>query len=604
MPHDVLWRSFRLLALLALAGVPASGQTFIDCGDLWSAGFPERWHGGLLPCYEIDAGASSSHARLFADETLEEPTAAQQSLVDWARQAVQQARSVYSRYLDVPDVVVVFTNRPLGSGTSSPVRDYRRHPRAGEPCPLIVNGRASVTDAAQYRQSVARSYFHCAQFNRWGELSPWWDEGTADYFSNLAFASANLEHRWSSGYRWAASLFDQGRAASLFFQAAGNDPSWGPEEIVRVGDRLTKTSPPQRALEVSPNAQEVFHRFTQRLYTQAIMDSDGSPVPTESDEWPKSSTLNIHPDGMDVAASNCRGCLQTGVDLESITIATGAFEPSAVGIGITLPARYVIRLALTGLEGRATYSKEATSGALHTWYELPDRLEIDLCEDADEFQYLAIAASSTSSSSGEVRLTLELEEATPCSCPSPLRPPSGCAIGTWDFDMGNMSRLVRSMAGAFSRSVPGVAGSSSSDFRVQRVEGSMTVERDGRFRNTMWFEAESAFRRPGGVTGTMIFNRYERGQEGQICIDPETNRWHFLDQTTTETMDGKLILESASAGRSEQPIQRSAPIVDSEDAILDGQCTDRELRLTGPYLDGEKVSLGIEWSATRRAPPP
>ncbi len=91
-------------------------------------------------------------------------------------------------------------NFVLGLETDGATLAFQLTPDPAESCPIGIHTPIVRTISLdQYRQTIAHEVFHCVQDQSF-ETSPysthgWWMEGSAEYFSNVAYPTVNFEHR-------------------------------------------------------------------------------------------------------------------------------------------------------------------------------------------------------------------------------------------------------------------------------------------------------------------------------------------------------------------------------------------------------------------------
>ena len=209
------------------------------------------------------------------------------SLIEPVEEALHHSVEVFGSYGTLAPIHLFFTEAHQDEfmGGTLP-----KAPQGSPYCVILL--ASSLLDAPsveQVQQVVAHEVFHCFEyvnfaFNQ-GDIQSlkWWVEGTAVYFSNVAYPSANEEWRWIKaldaliGYK---PLTSWGYATCIFFQYLGFIV--GNDEILKLVASLPmegSEGQQQEALKAFPGFEEYFQGFAQAYMDGSIEDTSGELIP-------------------------------------------------------------------------------------------------------------------------------------------------------------------------------------------------------------------------------------------------------------------------------------------------------------------------------------
>ena len=160
-----------------------------------------------------------------------------------------------------------------------------------EACPIAMLPLADQYTDDQFSQAVAHETFHCVQFWSFPNSKPynthsWWLEGSAEYFSNLAYPGVNLESRnldYFDSRSTGISIFDLTYENYPFFQFMGN--KYSPEGLINILLNVSAAGGRTAQEEALANASEMdsnFNLFVVEYLSTGILDSGGGRI-TKSD---------------------------------------------------------------------------------------------------------------------------------------------------------------------------------------------------------------------------------------------------------------------------------------------------------------------------------
>jgi hypothetical protein len=217
-----------------------------------------------------------------------------------AVQAIADSVTELDPYGEAPPASLVFT---LGGGYYA-----YAEPFADEPCAIAIGLQVQAFDLDDLKQVIAHELGHCFNFVTFPaqkelayELRRWWDEGLADYLSNLVYKTNNLEYTKLDALSEAelsTTLFDRSYSNWAFFQSLENQAD--PGLVMRTVKSLPAGghSAQAAALAAVGGMPELLHNFTRALTDVALVDTGGGLVPyrPRADEVAISGPVTIEAD--------------------------------------------------------------------------------------------------------------------------------------------------------------------------------------------------------------------------------------------------------------------------------------------------------------------
>lgn len=287
-----------------IIGAPPPGT--LDCAAIWTNrdgspyGVP-RENTGLTWCIE-HSNEHINGADFRVIYPAEWATASGggwgQGFLDPAREAMRRSVEVFGPLGTMGSATLVFRLLEDVPGSdpranTSLVEWVDRGP--GEPpndqaCSIFVYP-VSITDSVEaFRQVIAHEMFHCFQAYTFPSVdienpvaNQWWVDGSADYFSNVAYPNVNLEYEQIEKFDATSEttpITSMSYEASFFFQYLGN--TIGDAEIIRLlgtlpvgGDEATQ----QAALRAFMDMDAMFQEFAQQYLDGELLDTNGAPIP-------------------------------------------------------------------------------------------------------------------------------------------------------------------------------------------------------------------------------------------------------------------------------------------------------------------------------------
>lgn len=195
-------------------------------------------------------------------------------------------------------IVLSATDNPPFGGVAAPGEN--------RPCGVVLFvGMQQQTDG-DFKQLLAHEVAHCLHFETFTEqrkvpynVSKWWDEGLADYWSNVVYPTNNLE--WDvlgdlAQVELGTTLLGRTYENFLFFQhmanRAGND---GVLRLIRsLGDAKDAAG---QALKLAANVgmDEAYHDFAKAMTDQKVADTGGGSIPYKIGEVNRPTILIAEP---------------------------------------------------------------------------------------------------------------------------------------------------------------------------------------------------------------------------------------------------------------------------------------------------------------------
>jgi hypothetical protein len=314
---DLFSKKHNLTAVSHLASLnPSTTTDTPDCQDLWVNGFDST----PIPCFEFnEQTVDGTTVRLYYPSTWPATDPRRARLVPIV-QAAARAVHIFNGYgpNPLPPVTMVITELAW-MNQDTHLRDTNLHG-------LAVRGNSSSLSCyvglfpsllgfsvEQMQQGVAHEMFHCYQYQNLSAQerssahaeNDWWVEGSAEYFSNVVYPTANFEQRDMNelvDHIKYDNLFEWKYKAYIFFQYLENRPDFGGNAGILNLLRNMPTAPgtgyaeQAAALAGYRNMGVIFQEFGQALADQNVIDLDHNPIhytlPMTADD-----TVEVIPDG-------------------------------------------------------------------------------------------------------------------------------------------------------------------------------------------------------------------------------------------------------------------------------------------------------------------
>jgi hypothetical protein len=277
---------------------PSTTTDTPDCQDLWMNGFDST----PITCFEYsEQTVDGTTVRLYYPSTwpVADPRRAKLGPIV---QAAARAVHIFNGYgpEPLPPVTLVITELAW--------MDQATHRRVNNLHGLAVRGNSSSLSCYvglfpsllsfsvdQMQQGVAHEMFHCYQYQNLSAQerssahneNDWWVEGSAEYFSNVVYPSANFEQRDMDilvSHIDYDNLFAWSYKAYLFFQYLENRPDFGGSagilNLLRSMPAAAGTGFNEQAAALAgySNMGIVFQEFAQAIADNNIIDTDHNPI--------------------------------------------------------------------------------------------------------------------------------------------------------------------------------------------------------------------------------------------------------------------------------------------------------------------------------------
>ncbi|MCB2178804.1 hypothetical protein KQH61_05270 [bacterium] len=270
---------------LAASSPPAAAQSEAACMDFAGTGYEGNIDLGVTCYLYIEKELDGSTLRVYYPEWWQGDVE-KETQINITMDALGDAGNTYSDFdnLTVKNVNLVFAILPDGR-TNGAQYYFKTDTQA---CPITMFPQAIANyNTDQYKQIVAHEMFHCVQDWSFPNTSPygahkWWLEGTAHYYSNLVYPTANRE--WSSLEWWdyrstSEPIFDMTYENFAFFQFMGNTYTASGlidmlKEVSAAGDRAAQ----ETTLGGMHNVDTNFNRFVVEYLSSGIPDSGGGVI--------------------------------------------------------------------------------------------------------------------------------------------------------------------------------------------------------------------------------------------------------------------------------------------------------------------------------------
>lgn len=428
-------------------------------------------------------------------------------------------------------------------------------------CHVSVFVGSTGADAGYVTFVMAHEIFHCVQMATWedGEGRPcvgadelefcnsWWVEGSAEYFSNLAFPGTS----YSSGN--VADFHSNSGDTALINLSYENvvlfswiDQRFGAPRVRAFLERVSDSADPEAA--------------------RAAAEAALSP-----EQW------------LDFAKFYVAGDVQLpgGVDVGPPTDMPiqGAEEPLVLAGGPLI----LLRATLTYEAGRYDNLIDRRDGLFSVhhngeWGELPEQLDIG-CDQQKNYVFAALSAGAEGVNTIVTPAQTEERTCTPCDIAEPRRPIRSCLVGTWDFPghQDFCATMATRMAPSGARIVQCNPGT-----------GEVTFAADGTATST--------------ATGQHIVVSMAAGLSLEIDQQMQSQgRWAVDGDAlqlceATSTLTGTQTVTGGGQTRV-NPVNHTAPTSAAGATVA---CTRTTLTITSATAPGAFLGIGPEMVLTRR----
>ncbi len=331
-----------------------------------------------------------------------------------AMQAARDSVATFSALGTMLDATFVFSMRPLPANPLVLADSGTVEFGSSLPCAIVIYPIASARSEAFFKQAMAHELFHC--FQDWNfdpqkhatDSYNWWVEGTAEYFGNVVYPSANYEWRLATRFDTNSPtrrLTQMAYENVVFFQYLGNTiGNEGILDLIRAMPASGGEAEQMAALRDYPGFADLYQEFAQAYLDKEITDSGGGTVPVSP---------VIQPADPVIAGAT------------SLTIQADPFVLNRFAPVFSAEMRFTVES--TGNTGEG-HSAARTTTPVGTWAEtLPAKID---CNDPHEF--LIAITSLAAGPANKAATTLNVTPGEQRCTDDPAQAPNdGCLIGTW-----------------------------------------------------------------------------------------------------------------------------------------------------------------------------
>ncbi len=352
------------------------------CRELWAEGFPA---GSEVTCLLYAAAPlSGGEARVFFPASWRRGSP-RNAFVRYAMEAVLDSDAVYARFGRMGSVDVVFTllSSPNDQGGKR-VQGMAPWNETSDVCQVILYPfaieRGEEKGVEIFKQTVAHEVFHC--FQAWNMPSDraenysgnaWWLEGSAEYFSNLVYPTANDEWERVAGFDKKSEdtpLYKLSYETTVFWQYLGNE--LGDAALMDLLKALPGTPDPRisgQALAARPGLPALWHGFAQAWADHAIADTGGGFLPNQT---------------LFSAKAQLKAAGNAAWPVKAELLVLKRYQLTFMGQSV-----FEVTNSASGAEGAASSRADGSTGG---WADLPT--EINPGCDAATFVYVVTTATA------------------------------------------------------------------------------------------------------------------------------------------------------------------------------------------------------------------
>jgi hypothetical protein len=316
---------------------------------------------------------------------------------DLALKALEESVPVLKKLGELRDVNVIFagtTVSPAGAAAGTEER----------PCGAVVYVSMQKATPGDFKQTIAHEVAHCFNVESFPEpfldvpwqAKRWWDEGLAEYLSNVVYPENNAEWKLLltlSAWELASTPFERAYTNFAFFQHLSNHVgTLGTLGLIQsLGTSSTEAAYATK-VAAYPNMDSIYHDFARRLTDKTLADTSGAMLP-----YPM------------------RDINRPTVDMSSSPVIMEDFKPFNVSrYRLTVPDNKEATLAFTK---RGELREAARSEVGKDWGGVPTSLP-DKCE-----QVILVATTTEPGSSYELEAPVVEDSEASCRI-----------AGTWVVD--------------------------------------------------------------------------------------------------------------------------------------------------------------------------
>ena len=503
---------------VALPGAPGLSlieRQELSCNEIWHEGFPES-AGPVPTCLLYNSFTAGGHPFNVYFPLERNGDTQFMSYVGAATEALADSQARYSELVEVRSTNVVFSlisadaiGGPQAGVAMVPSFDPAE--LGSLACPITVFSGAFDMDLDSFKQLIAHEVFHCVHLWRKGvsgySVASWYNEGMANYFSNLVYPTVNHEHDFVDTFHQESptkSILDMSYANTVFFQYLGN--RFGDPWLIDFLDGMPLASKGAMMSYMAgiDGMDVVLREFAQAYLDGEIADTGGGVLPGSA--LIPNDRLALFPE-------------QSGLELQA-----KPFHVERAMLAFEAEHTYDLGLDLSGAAAQEAAKRTPTG----SWQPLPER--VAACDEIAQYVVVmtTIGPGSTEAEASALRLDLQDFEESACD---------ECLVGEWVHDVGTSGYWVAV-----------VEATADNSTHLVSVEGThrLIFREDGTFESStqdqvvVWRGAEVN----GNVTEVLT----------------TSNRSASGTYSTNDTYDQLQMLETESQGSQETVTVVSGPL--------------------------------------------
>lgn len=398
----------------------------IDCSEIWHEGFPES--AGPSPTCVLYDGFPAGGYEFFVYYPVEMQNDPQMmGYIKAALQALKDSQQRYSEWVEVRSIDVVFslvTGQDIGAPPDiagiAMVPGFSPNEFGDRACPITVLQGVRDRTEDQLKQIIAHEVFHCVHVWRKGhsgyESSSWYNEGMAEYFSNVVYPAVNNEtkavHRFHAN-SIEKSIFEMSYGNVVFFQYLGN--RFGNEWLIQLLDGMPDSDPGAMLsyMNSQSDMDEVFHDFARAYMDGTILDTGGGPLP-----------------GSPLIPADYAYIMP---DHAPFKLEAKPFHVERASVIFDVETRFELSLVLDG-DGA---TESARRGGTQVWIDFPEA--VTTCAAPTGFVQILTTTTAADVAPNAVGFEVEVEEDEENDCDE-------CLVGVWERQVAESDYWDKIMA--------------------------------------------------------------------------------------------------------------------------------------------------------------
>lgn len=270
-------------ALYGAGGIGSAQGAEEDCTRLFGEAV------GVSKCLEVESfQINGKEFRVFRPAPSLPQSGWTQQKYDLAVTAIKESVPILDGFGTTPRTNLVFSV----SGKEYAEADYVK----GKPCGVFVYTKLQTFSDGDFKQVIAHELGHCLNGETFSvqkdvdyDTRKWWEEGLADYWSNLAYIHNNLEWRTLevlAQVELATTVLDRTYSNAIFFQYL--ESPIGVDGIKTVISNLPGSgglADQAQGLASFPGMSEFYHDFARAMADKQVVDTSGVIVPYQAVGW-------------------------------------------------------------------------------------------------------------------------------------------------------------------------------------------------------------------------------------------------------------------------------------------------------------------------------